>query len=124
VLYESPERLGETLAELAALLGARRAAVARELTKVHEEIARGTLGELAGRFAGEVKGEITLVIEGAAEQESDRASDEAIAAEIGRRLAGGEGTLKEIARELAQATGRSRSEVYALGLKVKDRSRS
>jgi 16S rRNA (cytidine1402-2'-O)-methyltransferase len=65
VLFESPNRLGRVLADAAEVLGDRRAAVARELTKVHEEWARGTLPELAERFSGPpVKGECTLVIEG------------------------------------------------------------
>ena len=65
VLFESPNRLGRTLADAAEVLGDRRGAVARELTKVHEEWVRGTLAELAERFAGSpVKGECTLVIEG------------------------------------------------------------
>jgi 16S rRNA (cytidine1402-2'-O)-methyltransferase len=119
VLYESPERLGDTLTDLATRLGDRRAVVARELTKIHEEIARGLLTELAARFSGEVRGEVTLVIEGASSQASEAASDEAIVAEIRRRLEAGEGSLKEIAREIAEATGRKKSEVYDLGLKAK-----
>jgi 16S rRNA (cytidine1402-2'-O)-methyltransferase len=63
VLFESPQRLGETLAELAREVGAgRRAVVCRELTKLHEEIAAGTLESLASRFAGEVLGEVTFVV--------------------------------------------------------------
>lgn len=63
VLFESPRRLGETLADLARELGAeRRAVVCRELTKLHEEVAAGPLGSLAARFSGEVLGEVTLVV--------------------------------------------------------------
>src|ERR671918_734789 len=59
--------VGETLAELAQVLGDRRACVARELTKVHEEFVRGTLSELARAYQGaEVLGEIVLVVEGRA----------------------------------------------------------
>ena len=68
IIYESPRRLGETLAELAERLGPRRAVVARELTKLHEEVARGTLAELAQRFSGEVLGEVVVVIEGATKE--------------------------------------------------------
>lgn len=120
VLYESPERLGPTLRELSQALGDRRAAVARELTKMHEEIARGRLSELAERFGGEVRGEVVLVVEGQDEEASEQASDDAIRAEVRRRLAAGEGSVKEIAREIAQATGRPRSEVYALALKARE----
>lgn len=67
VFFESPRRLAVTLADLAAAFGAgRRAVVCRELTKIHEEIRRGTLGELADWAAGGVLGEITLVVAGAA----------------------------------------------------------
>ncbi len=65
VLFESPHRLGATLGRAAEVLGARRACVARELTKLHEEIVRGELVELAERFAEGTRGEVTLVIEGA-----------------------------------------------------------
>src|SRR3954449_846674 len=62
VAFESPRRLPDSLAALAALAPNRQAAVCRELTKLHEEIARGTLGELARRFRGEARGEIVVVI--------------------------------------------------------------
>ncbi len=62
VAFESPRRLPDSLAALAALAPDRPAAVCRELTKLHEEVARGTLGELARRFRDEVKGEIVVVV--------------------------------------------------------------
>lgn len=67
VLYESPHRIKSTLEDLAEALGpGRRCAVARELTKVHEEVVRGTLGEVAGEFARrEPRGEMVIVVEGA-----------------------------------------------------------
>ncbi|HEV3030515.1 MAG TPA: 16S rRNA (cytidine(1402)-2'-O)-methyltransferase, partial [Polyangia bacterium] len=74
VFYESPMRTAATLADLAATLGpGRRACVARELTKEHEEFARDTLGALAARYAdGRPLGEVTLVVEGAsAEAEAE-----------------------------------------------------
>jgi 16S rRNA (cytidine1402-2'-O)-methyltransferase len=119
VFYESPERLGRTLADLELAFGDRRAAVARELTKIHEEFVRGRLSELASRFQGEVRGEITLVVEGASEDESAAATDEAILSEVSRRLAAGEGSLKEISKELALATGRPKSEIYDLAIKAR-----
>ncbi len=68
IFYESPHRLPESLVDARAILGEREAAVARELTKLHEEIARGRLSELAARFArteadAAVRGEIVLVID-------------------------------------------------------------
>ena len=65
VLYESPFRIGKTLAAAAEVLGARPASVCLELTKLHERVERGTLPELAARFAaGPARGEIVLVIAG------------------------------------------------------------
>jgi len=64
VFYEAPHRIAKSLIDCAEVLGNRNAAVARELTKIHEEIARGTLSELATRYANSpVKGEIVLVID-------------------------------------------------------------
>jgi 16S rRNA (cytidine1402-2'-O)-methyltransferase len=62
VFYESPQRLAESLLDMAAIFGLRSAAVARELTKFHEEVRRGSLSELADAFAAPPKGEITIVV--------------------------------------------------------------
>ena len=67
IAFESPRRLPESLSALATLAPDRPAAVCRELTKLHEEIARGTLGELSRRFRDEVRGEIVVVIGPASE---------------------------------------------------------
>ena len=68
IAFESPRRLPESLRALAQLAPDRPAAVCRELTKLHEEIARGTLGELSRRFRDEARGEIVVVIGPAAER--------------------------------------------------------
>jgi len=65
VLYESPRRLVKTLKDMLGSWGERRVAVARELTKLHEEIFRGSISEAIDHFAGEIRGELTLVVEGA-----------------------------------------------------------
>jgi len=68
VLYESPYRVGDTLADLAAVAPNARVALARELTKLHEEVVRGTAADMAGRYADQnVKGEVTIVFAPAAE---------------------------------------------------------
>lgn len=66
IFFESPERLAKTLSEAAAVFGAgRRAVVAREISKLHEEYARGTLGELAARFEAQApRGEVTVLVAG------------------------------------------------------------
>jgi 16S rRNA (cytidine1402-2'-O)-methyltransferase len=77
VLYESPFRVGKTLAAAAEVLGARPAAVCLELTKMHERVERGTLPELAAKFAGEPpKGEIAIVIGGLTRAERNAAADD------------------------------------------------
>jgi len=118
VLFESPRRLAATLRRLAAALGERRACVARELTKLHEEAVRGTLPELAERFAEGARGEVTLVVAGAA-PESKPADAETLDAEIRARLAAGESS-REIARELAPRSGWTRREVYARAVALRD----
>jgi 16S rRNA (cytidine1402-2'-O)-methyltransferase len=110
VLFESPRRVAATLRELAGALGARRACVARELTKLHEELVRGTLDELAGRFAEGARGEVTLVIEGAIDRPAAPASEVVDVAIRARAAAGG--SASEIARDVARATGTARSAVY------------
>jgi 16S rRNA (cytidine1402-2'-O)-methyltransferase len=111
VLYESPRRLGATLAELAAAFGPdRRAVVCRELTKTYEQVARGRLAELAAAFAGPARGEITVVIEGAGEAGPDITLEDAAAAAIARAR-GGEPRNAAIAA-VAREHGLPRRAVY------------
>jgi 16S rRNA (cytidine1402-2'-O)-methyltransferase len=119
VFYESPLRTAATLADLAAVLGeGRRACVARELTKEHEEFARDTLGALAARYAvARPLGEVTLVVEGATAEalqaERDEWDDEALADKAAELLARGL-TPRDAAHELATLSGRARRDVYAI----------
>jgi 16S rRNA (cytidine1402-2'-O)-methyltransferase len=114
VFYESPQRLHDTLLELQATLGDRPALVARELTKLHEELARGTLSELAQHFAGDVRGEVVIVVSGAPEEPP--ADPRELEEEVRRRLALGE-RPKEIAEALS--TRHAKRDVYQLALKLK-----
>jgi 16S rRNA (cytidine1402-2'-O)-methyltransferase len=116
VFYEAPSRTAATLADLAAMLGdGRRACIARELTKVHEEYLRGTLGELAARAAtAPPRGEVTLVVEGAPAGAA-AAPPLDVEAEVDARLARGE-SPKELAAALALATGKPRRQIYQLAL--------
>jgi 16S rRNA (cytidine1402-2'-O)-methyltransferase len=120
VIFEAPQRLGALLADLAAGLGATRpAAVARELTKLFEEVARDTLGALAARYAAETpRGEIVVVIgPGAGEVAEDEAAvDRALRAAFARGLG-----VRDAATEVAAATGRTRREVYARALRASGR---
>jgi 16S rRNA (cytidine1402-2'-O)-methyltransferase len=117
VLYESPNRVGRLLEELAeAAGGGRRVAVARELTKLHEEFFRGTLAEAAAHFAdADVLGEIVVVVEGrkadaAAEGEVDALAAESLAKAL---LAQGQ-SPSAIAKELRRRLGISRNDAYRI----------
>jgi 16S rRNA (cytidine1402-2'-O)-methyltransferase len=117
VLYESPKRLGETLTRLHTVLGDRRAVVARELTKLHEEFARGPLSQLAGRFtAAETLGEVVVLVEGRIGSTRWTEAEARRALEVG--LAAGE-RLKSLTTELARRSGWSANELYKLGLQLK-----
>lgn len=110
VFYESPRRIGTSLAAMAATFGAARAGVvARELTKVHEEIARGTLGELAVRFADGTLGEVAIVVAGAPQGEAADPTD--YVAQVQDLVDGGM-RLKDAAEAVAQAAGIKRRALY------------
>ncbi|MHB1171757.1 MAG: 16S rRNA (cytidine(1402)-2'-O)-methyltransferase [Lacisediminihabitans sp.] len=109
VFFESPNRLAESLADVAGVFGAeRRAVVVRELTKLYEEVKRGTAAELAGWAAAGVKGEICIVVEGAVRREIDLGAG---IAQVLSLVAGGI-RLKDAAAEVAEATGLSRRDLY------------
>ncbi len=118
VFLESPRRLARSLADAAEVFGARPAAVARELTKVHEEFIRGTLPEVAARVAGtEVRGEVTICVAGASVVTEDAASDgEPLDRhDLDRRFAEllEEGTPRnEALKALARHHGVPRREIY------------
>ena len=113
VFYEAPDRVAATLADAADAFGPeRRASLGRELTKLHEEHARGALSELRARYAGEPpRGECTLVIAGA--PETVAAID--VEAELRALLASGLGPTDAAAR-LAVKTGKPRRVLYQLAL--------
>lgn len=116
VYFESPRRTAATLAALAAAFGSQRpAAVCRELTKTHEEVRRGPLGELA-RWAleGEVRGEITMVVAGAPAP-TPVADPAALAAAVAQLVVGGLSRRDAIA-VVAKSTGLPKRVVYDAAL--------
>jgi 16S rRNA (cytidine1402-2'-O)-methyltransferase len=116
VFFESPSRLASTLDDLAAAFGADRpAAVCRELTKLHEEVRRGTLAELASWAAEGVRGEIAIVVGGASAREV--AFPDAVTQVL--EIVRGGTRLKEAAAEVASQTGHSSRELYQAALAVK-----
>ena len=113
VFYESGPRLGETLAALAQQLGRRKAAVAREISKLHEECVTGSLDELAARYAEAApKGEIVIVVGPPAARET--ASDDALDAALDEALK--HLSPSRAAAEVAAGLGVSRKRAYARAL--------
>jgi 16S rRNA (cytidine1402-2'-O)-methyltransferase len=117
VFFESPRRVAEMLADAAAVLGARAGAVARELTKYHETVRRGTLPELAAHYENEeeARGEIVVIIgpPGAAELlPAGDVIDERL------RTALASVSLKEAVAQVAAETGQPRRKVYARALEL------
>lgn len=114
VMFEAPHRLLDALTDLDEVLGDRRIAVCRELTKLHEEVFRGTASEALEHFV-EPKGELTLVIEGAAETSPTSGSSEETLALVSRLRADGRGAKESVA-QLASEAGLSRRDAYRLWL--------
>ena len=109
VLFEAPNRAAATLRDLHAALGPRRAALARELTKRHETVLRGRLGELA---LDELRGELTIVVDGPAE----RGSPEPVGADVDEtvdRLLRSGLSARDAARRLARELGLAKRDAYA-----------
>ncbi len=117
VLFEAPHRIHETLVDLAALCPQREAAVCRELTKLHEEVLRGSLQALA-QIEREWLGEIVVVLGEAEALPAPGSSDDELR-EQARGLVEGGAAVKAVANHLSEISGRSRREVYALVLEVK-----
>ena len=119
VVYESPRRVAETLVNVAEVFPARRVALVRELTKLHEEVVRGLAPELAASIAAreEVRGECAVVIaapsaeELAARRAPAAGPERTLEEEIAAGLAAGE-PKSALAKRLARAFGLSRAEVY------------
>jgi len=113
VLFESGPRLAAALADLAAGLGPRAAAICRELTKLHEEVRRGDLATLAHDYAagGETRGEIVIVVAPPEEAETANADVDDMLRRALTRV-----SLKDAVGEVALASGRPRREVYQRAL--------
>jgi 16S rRNA (cytidine1402-2'-O)-methyltransferase len=122
VFFESRRRLAATLRDLAAAFGPERpAVVCRELTKTHEEIRRGSLGELADWAAEGPLGEITIVVAGAPARVIGPADVDEAVAEVSRRMAGGLSRRDAVAAVAAEA-GLSRRLVYEAAVSPGDSS--
>ncbi len=114
VVFESPHRLRATLRDILGIMGNRRMAVCREMTKIHEEVFRGTAEQALEHFI-EPRGEFTLVIEGNTKTtkiESNKVRDEL------QRLRDQGVPAREATRQLAEITGLARKELYRMWLSL------
>ncbi|HEV2066008.1 MAG TPA: hypothetical protein VGR08_04165, partial [Thermomicrobiales bacterium] len=118
VIFESPVRTGQTLRDLLDAAGDRPAMVARELTKLHEELRPGTLGELAAAYAtSEPRGEIVIVVGG---QETTAGPESDVPSLIRRLLEEGHKPSK-VARDVSRIAGISGSSAYDMVREVAGR---
>ena len=122
VFYEAPHRLTDSLADMLKIFGDREIAMARELTKVHEEFRRGKLSEIVGPLDDhEIKGELVIVVQGATGEAV--ISDAELQVTI-RHLVGEGMGVKEIAELLGERYGLAKKHVYRLALEVKAPTRA
>jgi 16S rRNA (cytidine1402-2'-O)-methyltransferase len=113
VLYESGQRLAAVLADLAVGLGRREAAICRELTKLHEEVRRGSLDVLAQAYTegAEIRGEFAIVVGPPTKQETEGTNVDELLRRALERV-----SIKDAVGEVAVATGRPRREIYQRAL--------
>ena len=117
IFFESPTRLSAALNDFHDILGERKAVVARELTKMHEEVRRGTFAELkAWAESGRVKGEIVIIV---APGETPELTDEEIISKLNHAMQ--PQSLKDAARDIADEFGVAKNRVYELGLTELDK---
>ena len=116
VFYEAPHRIRESLADMHEILGDRAAVVGRELTKVHEELLRGTLSQLTGEVEErKPRGEFAIVVEGRGE--APEVSETVLRDEIGRLLQAGR-KANDVAKLLADSHHMAKRDIYKLVLEV------
>jgi 16S rRNA (cytidine1402-2'-O)-methyltransferase len=114
IFLETPHRLIDALGDLLAMLGDRQMAAARELTKLHEEICRGTISQVQAHFAEqEPRGEFTLIVDGQKPTGDERWGEEQLLAVIHEALKKNP-PAKTLAAELAKRSGWPRREIYDL----------
>ena len=121
LFYEGPHRLLDALNDMLKIFGERQVAVARELTKLHEEFLRGRLSDVIGSLGDrEIKGEIVIMVQGSSGDA--RVSDQELQATI-RQLASDGMSVKDIAELVGERYGLAKKEVYKLALELKNVTR-
>nr|WP_028315233.1 16S rRNA (cytidine(1402)-2'-O)-methyltransferase [Desulfatibacillum aliphaticivorans] len=119
IFYESPKRVLKVIEGMTEVLGDRKAVLAREITKIHEEFLRGALSEIAKELNSRegVKGECTLIVGGSEDQTPDFGSLENV---IKAEVAKGELSASKLSAKLAKQFGIEKKKVYAMVLAAKD----
>jgi 16S rRNA (cytidine1402-2'-O)-methyltransferase len=121
ICYEAPHRIRETLADALDILGDRDAAIARELTKLHEQFLRGPLSDLLARFeANAPRGEMTLVIAGNRDDNFPQAGTVSIGEQVERLMAGEGLSRNDALKRAARSRGLAKREAYQLLLDEKE----
>ena len=117
IWFETPKRLAATLQMMAELYGNRHCVVARELTKLHETLHRGSLAELAASFSNgdALKGELVLVVEGA-EKDSQQMSLDDVRAQLEVVLQ--TASVRDAVQELELLSGLPRKQIYQMALEI------
>ena len=121
IFYEAPHKLKNTLADMLAVFGDREMTLARELTKLHEEIVKTTLSAANEAYAErEPRGEYVLVVSGKSEDETKKEATSEDALDIVNRLLSEGHTLSEACKQAAAITNRKKGELYKLALNNRD----
>lgn len=116
IFYEAPHKLEKTLSDMRAVFGGeRKCALCRELTKIHEEVIRGTLEELCEYYSNtEPRGEFVIVVEGAQQRAESFTLEQAV--QLAKQLIAGGEKMSEACKKAAKETGLSKQEIYRLVL--------
>lgn len=115
IFYEAPHKLKQTLQDLLTALGDRKISLCRELTKVHEEVIRGSIGEMVALYnAQEPRGEYVLVVEGAAQKSDNEDITLEAAAEMAQRLIDDGRKPADACKEIAAVTPFSKPDIYKM----------
>ena len=125
IFYEAPHKLRNTLQDLTDAFGpTRRIALCREMTKLHEEVLRMTLGQACDYYASQdPRGEYVLIVEGAALPAAPAYTEEDALAQVQTLLAQGY-SLKEAAKQVSATLGIAKNQLYALALQEKEKGRT